>query len=41
VTVQKAARDLGWQPVTGLADGIRSVYRWIEAGAPGRASLHD
>ena len=39
VAVGKAAADLGWRPVTGLADGVRAVYRWIEAGAPDRAGL--
>jgi UDP-glucose 4-epimerase len=39
LSVQRAARDLDWHPVTGLSDGIRTVYRWIEAGAPERAGL--
>jgi nucleoside-diphosphate-sugar epimerase len=39
VAVGKAAADLGWRPVTGLAGGVRAVYRWIEAGAPDRAGL--
>ena len=30
-------RDLGWGPATSLADGVRAVYRWIEADAPVRA----
>jgi UDP-glucose 4-epimerase len=33
----RAWRDLGWTPTTSLADGIASVYRWIEAGTPERA----
>jgi UDP-glucose 4-epimerase len=33
----RARRDLGWAPTTSLADGIASVYRWIEAGTPERA----
>jgi UDP-glucose 4-epimerase len=33
----RARRDLGWTPTTSLADGIASVYRWIEAGRPERA----
>lgn len=32
-------RDLGWRPMTVLADGIRNVYRWIDDGAPVRAAL--
>jgi UDP-glucose 4-epimerase len=32
-----AARDLDWTPATSLADGVRAVYRWIEAGTPHRA----
>jgi len=34
---ERARRDLGWMPATSLADGIASVYRWIEAGTPERA----
>ena len=34
---ERARRDLGWTPATSLADGIASVYRWIEAGTPERA----
>lgn len=37
VAIDRAARDLGWTARTGLADGVRKVYRWIEAGAPDRA----
>ena len=37
LAVNRAARELGWQAPTGLAEGIGSVYRWIEAGAPDRA----
>jgi UDP-glucose 4-epimerase len=37
LAVQRAARDLGWQARTALADGVAAVYRWIEAGAPERA----
>ena len=33
-----ARRDLGWRPVTPLADGVCAVYRWIESGAPVRAA---
>jgi UDP-glucose 4-epimerase len=33
-----AAEDLCWRPVTSLADGVRAVVRWFEAGAPDRAS---
>jgi len=38
VAVERAARDLGWQPAKPLIEGIRAVYSWIEAGAPVRAS---
>jgi UDP-glucose 4-epimerase len=34
-----ATRDLGWRPMTVLADGIRNVYRWIEDGAPVRVAM--
>ena len=37
LAVDVARRDLGWSPDTALADGIRKVYRWIEAGMPDRA----
>lgn len=37
VAVERAARDLGWRPAKPLGEGIRAVYRWIEAGAPIRA----
>jgi UDP-glucose 4-epimerase len=33
-----AAEDLGWCPATSLADGVRAVVRWFEAGAPDRTS---
>jgi UDP-glucose 4-epimerase len=39
LAVERAKRDLGWRPVTGLADGVRAICRWIEAGAPDRAGL--
>jgi UDP-glucose 4-epimerase len=29
-----AAKELGWRPKTALADGMRQVYQWIEAGSP-------
>jgi UDP-glucose 4-epimerase len=35
----KAARDLGWRPLTGLPDGLRAVYDWLSTGAPDRAGL--
>jgi UDP-glucose 4-epimerase len=37
LAVDRAARDLGWRAGTALADGVSTVYRWIEAGAPDRA----
>jgi UDP-glucose 4-epimerase len=37
LAVDRAARDLGWRAGTALADGVTTVYRWIEAGAPDRA----
>jgi UDP-glucose 4-epimerase len=36
---ERAARDLGWRPATGLAAGVGRVYRWIEAGAEDRAGF--
>jgi UDP-glucose 4-epimerase len=33
-----ALRELGWRPGTALTDGVREVYRWIEAGSPVRAA---
>ena len=38
VAVDRAAQDLSWQPAMPLAEGVRNVYRWIEAGAPVRAA---
>ena len=35
--VSRAARELGWRPLTGVAEGIGAVYRWIQEGAPDRA----
>jgi UDP-glucose 4-epimerase len=32
----RAHADLGWTARTALADGVREVYRWIEAGSPDR-----
>jgi nucleoside-diphosphate-sugar epimerase len=37
LAVERAQVDLGWHAKTGLADGIRAVYQWIEAGTPDRA----
>jgi UDP-glucose 4-epimerase len=37
LAVDRVARDLGWRAETALADGMTKVYRWIEAGTPGRA----
>ncbi len=39
LAVERARRDLGWRSVMSLAGGVRSVYRWIEAGAPERVGL--
>jgi len=39
LAVGRAARDLGWTVEMALADGIRDVYGWIEAGAAVRAAL--
>jgi nucleoside-diphosphate-sugar epimerase len=36
--VERARADLGWRAGTGLADGVRSVCQWIEAGTPDRAA---
>jgi UDP-glucose 4-epimerase len=38
VAVDRAASELGWRATTPLAEGVRRVYRWIEAGAPDRAA---
>jgi nucleoside-diphosphate-sugar epimerase len=35
--VSRASGELGWRPSASLAQGIRAVYRWIEAGAADRA----
>jgi UDP-glucose 4-epimerase len=37
VAPDRAASELGWRPATPLAEGVRRVYRWIEAGAADRA----
>jgi UDP-glucose 4-epimerase len=34
----QAEADLGWLPLTMLADGVRKVDRWIGNGAPARAA---
>ena len=39
LAVDRARQDLGWVPVTALADGVRAVCQWIEAGTPDRADL--
>jgi UDP-glucose 4-epimerase len=38
VAPDRAAGELGWRASTPLAEGVRRVYRWIEAGAPDRAA---
>jgi UDP-glucose 4-epimerase len=35
---ERARLDLGWAASTPLADGVARVYRWLEAGAPERAT---
>lgn len=32
----RAKQDLGWRPITSLADGLQAVVSWFEAGAPDR-----
>jgi len=38
LAVERAWADLGWKAATTLADGVRSVCDWIEAGTPDRAA---
>ncbi len=38
LAVDRVARDLDWRARTALTGGIGTVYRWIKAGAPDRAS---
>jgi UDP-glucose 4-epimerase len=37
IAIERAKRDLGWSAGMPLADGVRAVYEWIEAGASDRA----
>ncbi|TQL97479.1 UDP-glucose 4-epimerase [Actinoallomurus bryophytorum] len=36
LAVERARAELGWTARTDLADGVREVYRWIEASSPDR-----
>jgi UDP-glucose 4-epimerase len=36
VATERAASELGWRAAMPLAEGVRRVYQWIEAGAPDR-----
>jgi len=38
LAVERARADLGWRATTALADGVRSVCEWIEAGTQDRAA---
>ena len=38
LAVDRPASELGWRAMTPLTEGIHRVYRWIEGGAPDRAS---
>src|ERR1700685_1799414 len=37
LAAERAELDLGWTPAVPLADGVRKVYEWIEAGTPDRS----
>lgn len=39
LAAEQALRDLGWKATTELADGVRAVCSWLEAGARDRAAL--
>ncbi len=36
VAIDRATSELGWRPLTPLAEGIAAVCEWIESGAPER-----
>ena len=36
LATERAASELGWRAAMPLAEGVRRVYQWIEAGAPDR-----
>ena len=38
LAAERARLDLGWAPSVPLADGVRTVYRWIEDDTPDRAA---
>lgn len=39
VAPSRAGEDLGWRPLTLLGEGVASVYRWMQNGAPARESF--
>ena len=41
LSAELACRELGWRPATSLAEGVASVYRWVEAGAHDRIATQE